>query len=70
MGPRTRKALASVITLVFLVVWIVGAMWLAAYVPAGWMKYLYLAVAGVAWGLPLFPLFTWAETGRFRRPQA
>jgi hypothetical protein len=69
MGPRTRKALASVITLVFLMVWIVGAMWLSAYVPTGWMKSVYLAVAGLSWGLPLFPLFTWAEHGRFRRPR-
>ena len=69
MSARARKALASVITLVFLLAWIVGAVDLAAYVPSGGLKELYFAIAGLGWGVPLFPLFTWAETGRFFKPR-
>jgi hypothetical protein len=69
VGPRTRKAVASVATLVFLLVWLLVALRLAAYVPDHW-KALFFAVTGIGWGVPLFPLFTWAEHGRFRRPRA
>ena len=69
MGPRTRKAVASAATLVFLLVWLVVALGLSAYVPDHW-KALFFAVAGTAWGVPLFPLFTWAEHGRFFKPRS
>jgi Protein of unknown function (DUF2842)/Mpv17 / PMP22 family len=68
VGPRTRKALASVITLIFLVVWLVVSLGIAAYVPDHWRP-LFFAFAGIAWGVPLFPLFTWAEHGTLRRPR-
>jgi hypothetical protein len=70
VGPRARKALVGVFMLVFLVVWVVVALRLAAYVPSGWMTTVYFLVAGVGWGVPLFPLFTWAEHGRFFKPRS
>jgi hypothetical protein len=69
VGPRTRKALAGVITLVFLAVWLVVTLGLAAYIPDHWRP-VFFAVAGTGWGVPLFPLFTWAEHGALRRPRA
>jgi Protein of unknown function (DUF2842) len=60
--------LVSVITLVFLAVWLVVALGLSAYVADSW-KAVFFAVAGIGWGVPLFPLFTWAEHGSFRRPR-
>jgi hypothetical protein len=68
VGPRTRKALAGAITLVFLLVWLVVALGLAAYIPDPWRP-VFFAVAGIGWGVPLFPLFTWAEHGTLRRPR-
>ena len=64
MGPRTRKALASVGVLAFLAfyVWLVTV--LSAFIPdAWWAQVLYFAVAGLAWGLPILPLLKWAEKG-------
>jgi hypothetical protein len=28
-----------------------------------WLKLIYFAVVGTAWGLPLIPLLSWAERG-------
>jgi hypothetical protein len=68
LGPRTRKAIASVLTLAFLAVWILVAIRASSYVPnVWWARGLFFAVAGTGWGVPLFPLLTWAEHGRFTR---
>ena len=64
MGPRTRKAVASIGVLVFLAVYIVAVIALARFIPtAWWAQVLYFAVAGLAWGVPILPLIKWAETG-------
>lgn len=64
MGPRTRKALATIGVLAFLAfyIWLVTA--LAAFIPqVWWAQVLFFAVAGLAWGLPILPLIKWAEKG-------
>jgi hypothetical protein len=62
MGPRTRRFVAMLGVLVFLVFWIWGAIALRGLLPAGQLIDLALfAVAGVGWGVPLYPLFKWAE---------
>jgi hypothetical protein len=64
MGPRTRKAIASIGVLIFLAfyVWLVTV--LSRFIPAvWWAQVLYFAVAGLAWGVPILPLLKWAETG-------
>lgn len=64
MGPRTRKAIASIGVLIFLAfyVWLVTV--LSGFIPAvWWAQVLYFAVAGLAWGVPILPLLKWAETG-------
>jgi hypothetical protein len=69
MGPRTRRAIASLATLAFLVVYVVLAVTISDHLPpVGWVKLAYFAVVGLVWGVPLLPLLTWAEHGRFRRP--
>ncbi len=48
--------------LVFLAFWIWGAIALRSLLPAGQLIDLAVfAVAGVGWGVPLYPLFKWAE---------
>lgn len=64
MGPRTRKAVASIAVLAFLAfyVWLVTV--LGGYIPQVWWAQVpYFAVAGLAWGIPILPLIKWAEKG-------
>jgi hypothetical protein len=64
LGPRSRKAVASVATLAFLAFWIWGAIAVSRLVPdVWWAKGLFFAAAGLGWGLPLLPLFSWAGRG-------
>ncbi len=58
-GPR--KALGAAAILVWLVAWIVGAASLGELiVGAPWpLLAMFYAVAGVAWVIPLRPLFRW-----------
>ena len=62
MGPRTRRFVAMLGVLVFLVVWIWGAIALRGLLPPSQLiDLLVYAVAGIGWGVPLYPLFRWAE---------
>lgn len=64
MGPRTRKAIATIGVIGFLAfyVWLVTV--LSGFIPAvWWAQVLYFAVAGLAWGVPILPLLKWAEKG-------
>jgi len=64
MGGRTRRAAASAAAIAFLIFWIWGAASLADLLPDNMLlKVVYFAVAGTAWGLPLFPLIAWANRG-------
>jgi uncharacterized membrane protein len=68
MSPRLRKLIGSLAVLVFLTGYIVLAVTLADHIPDNRAaQLLYFVVAGVAWGLPILPLFVWMETGAFRR---
>lgn len=65
MGARTRRAVAAVGVLVFLTVYVVAAVTIADHLPKiGWVRLVYFAVVGLAWGVPLLPLFSWAERGK------
>ena len=60
MGPRTKKAIGMVAILVFLTLYAMGAVSLHALLPKNFLlELVYFAVAGTAWGLPLFPLLSW-----------
>lgn len=62
MGPRTRRAVASVGIVAFLTfyVWLVIA--IGAHVPDHPLAtLLFYGIAGTAWGIPLLPLLSWAE---------
>ena len=68
--PSWRRPAGIFLILLFIAGW-------AALVATGadflrglpWPVHLvYYAVAGIVWILPLKPLLTWMETGRFRHP--
>lgn len=64
MGPRMRKALASIGIIAFLAVYVWAVVALARFVPdVWWAQVLYFAVAGLSWGVPVLPLIAWAERG-------
>jgi hypothetical protein len=64
MGPRSRRFVAMIGVLVFLVGWIWGAIALRGLLPPGpVIDLIVYAVAGLGWGVPLYPLFRWAEGG-------
>jgi hypothetical protein len=65
MPSRWRTLIGGVGMLVFLAAY----MWLAAtvfgYLPKQpWVQLAYMAVAGILWGVPLFPLISWMSGGR------
>ena len=62
MGPRTRKAVASIGALAYLAAYVWAAVTLSSFVPeVWWAQVLYFPVAGTAWFIPLLPLLKWAE---------
>lgn len=67
MGPRLRKLLGGIAMLAFLIVYVIAAISLADLLPDwGWLKLLFFVAAGIAWGVPLIPLLTWMDRGRWR----
>ena len=68
MSPRVRKLVGSLMVLVFLGFYVWAAATLAERLPdRPALQLIYFAVVGTAWGLPLFPLITWIQSGRWTR---
>lgn len=64
MGPRTRRFVAMIGVLAFLAVYVWAAVAIGERLPDNVLvQLIYYAVAGTAWGVPLYPLFRWAERG-------
>jgi hypothetical protein len=62
MGLRTRRLIAAFGILAFLAVYIWAATVIGERVPANPLAQLaYYALVGTLWGVPLFPLLSWAE---------
>ena len=67
MGPRTRRAVAAIGVCAFLAFYVWAVVSIGALLPNHPLIHLlFYGVAGVAWGLPLLPLLSWAE-GHGRR---
>jgi hypothetical protein len=65
MGPRGRRLVASLGTVVFLIFYVWAVIAIGDHLPnSPWIDMAFFAVAGIAWGVPLFPLFKWAEGGK------
>lgn len=64
MPPRLRRFIAMVGVLAFLAFWIWGLIALRGlFGPSPLLDFLFFAIGGVGWGVPLYPLFRWAEKG-------
>ena len=64
MSPRIRKLIGAVAMVAFMAGYIWAATLVAARLPDHQLARLaFFAVAGIAWGVPLFPLITWLQRG-------
>ena len=65
MGLRTRRFVAMIGALAFLVFYVWAVIAIGDVLPDNmWIDLLFYGVAGIAWGVPLIPLLTWAEGGK------
>jgi hypothetical protein len=63
MTARVRKFIGLFGILAFLAAYIFVVSLLADHVPKAWELAFYV-VAGLGWGLPIFPLISWMNRGR------
>ena len=65
---RRRRAIAALATIVFLIAYVWAVVSFSTRLPDNpWLELIYYGVAGIAWGVPLFPLLAWAEGGAKKR---
>jgi hypothetical protein len=64
MPARLRKLIGLFGILGFLTAYVVGVVAVGEHVPAHWgWQTAYYGLAGVLWGVPLFPLIAWMNRG-------
>jgi hypothetical protein len=65
MSARVRKLIGMIGILAFLTAYVVVVATLGDHVPKlWWVQVIYFGLAGVLWGVPLFPLISWMNRGR------
>ena len=65
MSARLRKLIGMVGILAFLVAYVALVATLGDRLPKHWwVQVIYFGLAGVLWGVPLFPLISWMNRGR------
>ena len=65
MNARIRKLVGGVGLLVFIGGYIWAATAIADHLPEhGAIKFIYYAVVGLIWGVPVLPLISWMNRGR------
>lgn len=64
MPPRLRRFIAAMGVLVFLAGYVWAVIAIGDRLPDHpLIDLLFYGIAGIAWGVPLYPLFRWAEKG-------
>lgn len=65
MQRSTRRIIASLALMVYLLVYIIIAYTIGSYIAEArrWATLLYFIAAGVVWIFPLRPLFAWMNSG-------
>ena len=65
MSPRTRRLVGCLGIVAFMAVYIWVATLIAARLPdSRAAEFVFFALAGVLWGVPLFPLISWIQRPR------
>ena len=64
MGVRIRKFIGAFLLVAFVCAYAVGVVMVGEHLPdLAWVKGVYFAVAGLAWGAPILPLLSWMSRG-------
>ncbi len=67
MSARIRKLIGLVGVLAFLAAYVGAVAKLADHVPKQWaIQLVFYLVAGLGWGVPILPLISWMNRGRWR----
>ncbi|WP_439477771.1 DUF2842 domain-containing protein [Brevundimonas sp.] len=62
MGPQIRRFVAAIVAIAFLAFYVWAVVAIRDRLPASmWIDLIFYGVAGIAWGVPLIPLLSWAE---------
>jgi hypothetical protein len=62
LGPRARRAVAGLGVLAFLTFYVWAVVSIGALLPDNALLHLlFYGISGIAWGVPLLPLLSWAE---------
>ena len=65
MTARVRKLFGGVGLLLFLAAYVCAATAIADHLPDnGAIKFVFFAIVGIAWGVPVLPLMGWMNRGR------
>ena len=66
MSRNTRQLLGGLAVMVFLTFYIGVALMIADRLPENrFVQFVFFVIAGVGWGVPLVPLLSWMENGKF-----
>jgi hypothetical protein len=66
MPPRLRKLVGSLAVLAFFALYVWAAVAVADRLPDNRVvELIYFILAGTLWGVPLLPLITWTQSGRW-----
>ncbi len=64
MGVRTRKFIGAFGLVGFVCAYAVLVVMVSEHLPdLAWVRGVYFAVAGLAWGAPILPLLSWMNRG-------
>ncbi|HEV2531555.1 DUF2842 domain-containing protein [Phenylobacterium sp.] len=65
MSPRLRKLIGMIAILAFLATYVAMVATIGDHIPKHWAwQGLYFGLAGILWGVPLFPLISWMNRER------
>ena len=69
MDPSHRKPVAIAVLFLILTVWVVAAATIGSQITQApqWLQLAFYAFAGIAWVLPLRPVFKWMNAAPVRR---
>lgn len=67
MTRGARQIVGGLAVLAFLTTYVAVAIIVADLIPDHWAaRLIYFVIIGIGWGVPLIPLLSWMENGRFR----
>ena len=67
MNERVRKLIGLMGIMVFLAAYIIAVTLVSDHIPQHWAaRMAFYVIAGIGWGIPILPLISWMNTGRWR----